>query len=80
MNDDIRAMYYLTDYNQLLVIGYSYDAVFEAELHVTLAMMPNFMRVSRKYEFKEPIIYEFIKSNYEDFNEFLSVVSGKPEL
>ncbi len=80
MNDDIRAMYYLTDYNQLLVIGYSQDAVFEAELHITLAMMPNYMRVSRKYEFKEPIIYEFIKSNYEDFNEFLSVVCGKPEM
>ncbi len=79
MNDDIRAMYYLTDFNQLLVIAYSYEAVFEAELHITLAMMPNYMRVSRKYEFREPIIYEFIKSNFEDFNEFLSIVCGQPE-
>lgn len=79
MNDDIRAMYYLTDFNQLLVIAYSYEAVFEAELHITLAMMPNYMRVSKKYEFREPIIYEFIKSNFEDFNEFLNVVCGLPE-
>ena len=79
MNDDIRAMYYLTDFNQLLVVAYSYEAVFEAELHLTLAMMPNYMRVSKKYEFREPIIYEFIKSNYEDFHEFLSELCGIPE-
>ena len=42
-------------------------------------MMPNYMRVSKKYEFREPIIYEFIKSNFEDFNEFLNVVCGLPE-
>ncbi len=80
INDDIRAMYYLTDNDQLLVIAYSFEAVFEAELHVTLAMMPNYMQLLKKYEFREPIIYEFIKSNFDDFNEFLSLVCKKPEL
>lgn len=80
INDDIRAMYYLTDNDQLLVIAYSFEAVFEAELHVTLAMMPNYMQLLKKYEFREPIIYEFIKSNFDDFNEFLSLVCKKPEV
>ena len=79
MNDDIRAMYYLTDSNQLLVIAYTFEAVFEAELHITFAMMPNYMQVIKKFEFKEPVVYEFIKSDFEDFDEFLSLVCKKPE-
>ncbi len=79
MNDDIRAMYFLSDYDQLLVIAYSYEAVYEAELHVTLALMTNYMRISRKYEFREPILHEFLKSNFENFDEFLSVITGGPE-
>ena len=79
MNDDIRAMYYLTENDQLLVIAYTYEAVFEAELHITFALMPNYIQAVKKFEFKEPVVYEFIKSDFDDFSEFLDLICKKPE-
>lgn len=79
MNDDIRAMYYLTENDQLLVIAYTFEAVFEAELHTTFALMPNYIQAVKKFEFREPVVYEFIKSDFDDFNEFLNLICKKPE-
>ena len=30
-----------------------------------------------KYEFKEPVLYEFIQSDFEDFNEFLDFIRNE---
>jgi hypothetical protein len=75
INNDIHAMYYMTDYGQLLVMGYSYEAVCAAEFRMFLALMP--FPPSMKYEFKEPVLYEFIRSGFTDFEEFIEYIGGQ---
>ena len=38
--------------------------------------MPYSLIVSAKYEFKEPVFYEFIKSDFIDFDSFLAYIGG----
>ncbi|MBR5228668.1 MAG: hypothetical protein IKV96_02385, partial [Firmicutes bacterium] len=76
INDDIHAMYYLTDFGELLIMAYDFPTVQEAEMRMALSLYPHPMTVTMKYEFKEPVIYEFIKSGYDDFGHFLSSISG----
>lgn len=79
INNDIHAMYYLTDYGQILVMGYTFEAVQDAEFRLYLSMMPYPIALSMKYEFKEPIFYEFIKSDHTDFGEFIEFLGGQIE-
>lgn len=79
INNDIHAMYYLTDYGQILVMGYTFEAVQDAEFRLYLSMMPFPIALSMKYEFKEPIFYEFIKSDHIDFGEFIEFLGGQIE-
>ena len=33
-----------------------------------------FLMITAKYEFKEPVLFEFIQSGFEDFDEFLDFI------
>ena len=79
INDDIRVMYFMTLSNQILIIGYTHDAVYEAEFRLSLALMPYITVINMKYEFKEPIIYEFMQSDFDDFESFVDYLGGHPE-
>lgn len=79
INNDIHAMYYLTDYGQIIVMGYSFEDVQDAEFRMYLSLMPYPIAVSMKYEFKEPVFYEFIKSDFTDFDGFIEFLGGDIE-
>ena len=32
-----------------------------------------------KYEFKEPVLFDFINSGFEDFEDFVDVIARNPE-
>lgn len=76
INNDIHAMYYLTDCGQLLIMGYAPGDIHDAEFRMYLSLMPYSLIVSAKYEFKEPVFYEFIKSDFIDFDSFLAYIGG----
>lgn len=79
INDDIHVMYFMTLSNQILIVGYTHDAVYEAEFRLSLALMPYTTVINMKYEFKEPIIYEFMQSDFDDFESFVDYLGGHPE-
>jgi hypothetical protein len=76
INNDVHVIYYLTDYGQILIMGYSFDAVQDAEFRLFLALMPFTLTSTMKYEFKEPVLYEFIQSDFADFDEFVDYLGG----
>ena len=79
INDDIHAMFYLTEFGELLIMAYDFPTVQQAEMRMALSLYPFPMRLTMKYEFKEPVLYEFINSGYDYFNDFLNLIAG-PEL
>ena len=74
LSGDVRGVYYLTDMGQLLVMAYDINAIHELEhrLDTEGCGLPLFL--TDRFEFKEPVLYEFIQSGYEDFNDFVEVI------
>lgn len=74
LSDDINCLYYVTDFGQLILAAYSLEAIglMEDRLHgsaLSAAVFP-----TARYQFQEPVLYEFAQSDFEDFEEFLKTL------
>ena len=71
LSNDVQGIYYLTDFGQLIVAAYSLDDVRRLEETVAKSILAPYLEETGKYEFQEPLLFEFIKSRFEDFDDFL---------
>lgn len=76
LNEDIHGLYYATDYGQLIIAAYSLQEIHEIEKVLSRSEVNTCMIPTAKYEFKEPILYEFIQSDFEDFADFLDFLNS----
>ena len=37
-------------------------------------MLAPYIAITAKYEFKDPVIYDFIQSGFDDFNDFIEFI------
>jgi hypothetical protein len=74
LNEDIYGMYYVTDYGQMIVASYSIKGIHALEADLRKSSFDQYLVMTAKYEFKEPILYEFIQSDFEDFEDFLEFI------
>lgn len=73
LSNDVRGVYYLTNYGQLIVMAYNNrDLAMLTERLATSPIAP-YLVYSGAYEFLEPVLYEFINSGYEDFDDFIDM-------
>lgn len=70
-------MYYITDFGQLIVSSYSLPGIHALERDLRKSVLAPYLMATAKYEFKEPVLYEFIQSDFEDFNEFLDFIRNE---
>lgn len=71
LNEDIFGLYYVSDYGQLIIAAYGLKEVHSMERFLQKSSINSLLILTAKYEFKEPILYDFIQSDFEDFEEFL---------
>ncbi len=71
LNEDIHGLFYVSDYGQLLLAAYSLDKIHELEKFLQKGSMSMMLMPTAKYEFKEPVVYDFIQSGYEDFEDYI---------
>lgn len=71
LNDDVHGMYYVSDFGQLIVAAYTLPTIREVEMSLQKSPVNLLILPTAKYEFKEPVLYEFIHSDFEDFDDFL---------
>ena len=71
LSNDVQGVYYLTDFGQLIACAYSADDVDRLEETIAKSTLAPYLEVTGRYEFREPVLFEFIKSNFEDFDDFL---------
>lgn len=71
LSDDVQTLYFVTDYGQLIVGAYSLDAIVKAETKLQIGKVSRLIYPTAKYQFADPVIYEFAMSGMDDFSEFL---------
>ena len=74
LSDDVQTLYFVTDYGQLIVGAYSLDDIVRAEALLQAGRISKIIQTSAKYQFADPIIYEFAMSGMTDFTEFLKML------
>ncbi|NLD19656.1 MAG: hypothetical protein GX663_05330 [Clostridiales bacterium] len=76
LSNDVKGIYFLTDYGQLIVAAYNIKDIRNLESKLKNSPLAPFLMTTAKYEFKEPIAFEFIQSDFEDFEDFLDYIRG----
>ena len=74
LNEDVFGLYYITDMGQLIIAAYSEKEIHAIEKEIQSRSIARFLIPSSKYEFKEPVLYEFIQSGFDDFDDFLDFI------
>ena len=72
LNDDIHCLYYVSDFGQLILAAYHLPFIKEAEHRLQKSPLSTFLLPTAKYEFQSPVLYDFIQSDFEDFDDFLA--------
>lgn len=71
ISGDIKAMYFFTNADQLLVVGSSEDSVFNGVLRLAPYVAAGSLIETGRYHMETPVFFDFIDSEYDDFEEFL---------
>ncbi|NLY70903.1 MAG: hypothetical protein GX076_04390 [Clostridiales bacterium] len=74
LNEDVFGLYYVSDFGQLIIAAYGIKEIHSLERKLAKSPLEPLLLPVAKYEFKEPILYEFILSDFEDFNDFLEAI------
>ena len=74
LSNDVKGIYFLTDFGQLIVAAYSLQGIRHLESKLKVSPLAPFLMTTAKYEFKEPVLFEFIQSDFEDFEDFLDYI------
>lgn len=74
LSDDVAAIYFVTDYGQLVVGAYSIAGIMAVENRILNAKVMRDVCPTGKFQFAQSIIYEFALSGYTDFGEFIEAI------
>ncbi|MCQ2546977.1 MAG: hypothetical protein MJ161_05455 [Clostridia bacterium] len=77
LSNDVRGVYYLTDYGQLILMAYTPEDVSRLEAKLALSPLGQHIVPTARYEFLEPVFFEFINSGFEDFEDFLDLTHDR---
>ena len=74
LSADVAGIYYLSDSGQLLAVAYDLPAIHVLEKDLRKSVLSPYVVATDKYEFKEPVLYDYIESDFDDFNEFIEFI------
>jgi len=74
LNEDVYGMFYISDFGQMIIASYNVKGILALEMDLRKSPLKEYMDMTSKYEFKEPILYEFIQSDFDDFEDFLEFI------
>ena len=74
LSADVAGIYYLNDSGQLLAVAYDLPAIHALEKDLRKSVLSPYVVATDKYEFKEPVLYDYIESDFDDFNEFIEFI------
>ena len=77
LSNDVSGVYFLTDFGQLIVMSNTDTGIRRLEAKVAASPLSPFLLPTARFEFLEPVLFEFINSGFEDFGDFLDAIRGR---
>lgn len=78
LNDDVLGIYYITDFNQILACAFDRESIQLLEKDFSTSALAAVSFPSAKYEFKSPVLFDFVSSGIEDFEDFVNLIAKTP--
>lgn len=75
LNEDVLGLYYVSE-TELVCASNSKADIWELEKDLAKSTIRAELKPTSRYEFKEPVIYEYMNSGFESFSQFVAVISG----
>lgn len=75
LSNDVRGVYFLTYHGQLIVMAHSNKEIRALELKLDSSPLGAYLIPTAKYEFPDPVLFEFINSEFDDFEDFLRYIT-----
>lgn len=75
LNEDVLGTYFISDGGQLICAAYGIDEVLQMEWDLVRSPYRKKLVPLEKYQFKEPILYEFIQSGFSSFEDFVLAIT-----
>lgn len=75
LSNDVRGVFFLTDSGQLIVSASTLEGINSLDAMVAQSPLTPYLFTVGKYEFREPVLLEFISSGMEFFDEFLELIT-----
>lgn len=79
LNEDVNGIYFVTKFNQLIAAAYDKPSIASLEQDIEKSPLNRQVLMSAKYEFQDPILFEFVNSNFTDFEEFVELIADGDE-
>lgn len=71
LSDDVRTLYYATDYGQLIMASESLEDILISEREIAKSAVGQVVVPTGKYQFAQSLVYDFALSGFTDFEEYL---------
>ena len=79
LSDDVFGLYFVTDFGQLILSASTLKNIQSMENKMLKSPLGHILIPGSKFEFKEPVLYEFIQSDFDDFDEFVEYLNPEEE-
>jgi hypothetical protein len=79
LSDDVFGLYYVSDFGQLILSASTLKNIQTMESKILKSPLGHILIPGSKFEFKEPVLYEFIQSDFDDFDEFVEYLNPEDE-
>lgn len=79
LSDDVFGLYFVTDFGQLILSASTLKNIQSMERKILKSPLGHILVPGSKFEFKEPVLYEFIQSDFDDFDEFVEYLNPEEE-
>ncbi len=77
LNDDVLGLYFVSAGGEFIVAAYDEPTITRLEREVLSGTLGLFLLSVAKFEFKDPILYEFIDGEFDEFMEFVSMFTDE---
>ena len=77
LNDDVQGLYFITQYGEFIVAAYDEASIVRLERQLINSSMGYLLMPVAKFEFNDPILYDFANSDFDDFLEFVTMLTDE---
>lgn len=79
LNNDVAGVYFVSNAGQLITAAYSREDALAVNRTIHGSILAPYLQFAGAFLFKEPLLYEFMHSDIDLFETFLSMISGEEE-